>query len=223
MEFEKEIFARCKIDFIRLIEYGFQKVDENYIYTKPFLENQFEAVITVSKEGTVVGKVIDRETGEIYSLLRNEKVQGSFIGQVREEYQAILIDIFASCTIKTLFLFEQTNRMVQYLLQKYQSNPEFLWKDTPNCCVFRNQKTKKWYGIIMNLDYSKIEESRSEMIEVINVKVNRESVPTLIEKPGIYQAYHMNKKYWITIVLDDTVKDEEIYELLDVSYNLVDK
>lgn len=223
LEFEKEIFSRCKFDLNQLVKYGFQKENETYIYTKKFLENQFEAIITISREGKVKGDVQDVETKESYPLLRNEKVQGSFIGQVREEYQNILMDIATHCTTKSLFFFEQTSRMTQFLWKKYQDKPEFLWEDLPGCCIFRNKKTNKWYGIIMNVDYSKLSKNRSGIVEIINVKVKGEDVPSLLQKEGIYPAYHMNKKYWISIVLDDTIKDKEVYELLDESYYLVEK
>ena len=36
---------------------------------------------------------------------------------------------------------------------------------------------------------------------------------------GFYPAYHMNKKSWITVVLDETLKDATIMELIEKSYN----
>ena len=38
-------------------------------------------------------------------------------------------------------------------------------------------------------------------------------------KPG----YHMNKKHWNTITLDNSITDEEILTMIDDSYNLVVK
>jgi len=38
-------------------------------------------------------------------------------------------------------------------------------------------------------------------------------------KPG----YHMNKKHWNTIVLDGSIPDEQIFFLIDLSYELVYK
>ncbi len=35
-----------------------------------------------------------------------------------------------------------------------------------------------------------------------------------------FAGYHMNKKHWITIKLDGSVNINEIYELIDNSYNL---
>jgi len=43
------------------------------------------------------------------------------------------------------------------------------------------------------------------------------------EYKSIKPGYHMNKKHWNTIVLDGTVPDEVIYEMVDNSYLLVVK
>lgn len=37
---------------------------------------------------------------------------------------------------------------------------------------------------------------------------------------GVFPAYHMNKQNWITIILDDTLSDAEIYSLIDRSFQL---
>ena len=42
-----------------------------------------------------------------------------------------------------------------------------------------------------------------------------------LKKEGFYKAYHMNKKSWISIILNDTLNNKEIYELIDESYNLI--
>ena len=34
-------------------------------------------------------------------------------------------------------------------------------------------------------------------------------------------GYHMNKKHWNTVVIDGTIPDEEIYRMIDQSYELV--
>jgi predicted DNA-binding protein (MmcQ/YjbR family) len=38
---------------------------------------------------------------------------------------------------------------------------------------------------------------------------------------GITPGYHMNKKHWITVLLDSDVPDELIEELVTASYDLV--
>ena len=39
--------------------------------------------------------------------------------------------------------------------------------------------------------------------------------------PAVLPGYHMNKRHWNTVVLDDTIVDAEIYGMIDDSYDLV--
>ena len=39
--------------------------------------------------------------------------------------------------------------------------------------------------------------------------------------PQILPAWHMNKKHWITVPLDDRISDDELFELVENSYNLI--
>jgi len=41
------------------------------------------------------------------------------------------------------------------------------------------------------------------------------------EHPAIGPGYHLNKRHWITVTLDDSLPDELVYGLLEESYELV--
>ena len=58
------------------------------------------------------------------------------------------------------------------------------------------------------------EDVPKHMTEAMNVKVRPETVPELTKREGIYECYHMNKKHWVTVVLEDEVPDEDIMGLL---------
>ena len=94
-------------------------------------------------------------------------------------------------------------------------------KSSTKAGVFRHQDSKKWYGAFLTTDWSKFEAERSGAIEVLNVK--NDHVAELIQKKGIYPAFHMNKKYWLSLPLDDSLSDQEIFDLLAVSYQLTSK
>ncbi len=217
MNQEKNVFKRYIVDFKKLEKYGFKKIEEKYIYEKEFLNNNFKAIITINKEGNIFGKVIDLQDNDEYFLI-NMNIEGKFVNKVRDNYQEILIDIRNNCFNKNNFIFNQTNRICNYIVNKYHNYPEFLWDKTPGCGVFRNNKNNKWYAIIMNIDQSKLENKKGE-VEVINIK--HDDVDNLLKKKGIYKAYHMNKKEWVSIILNNTLPDDEILSLIDVSYNLI--
>src|SRR5205085_12566743 len=58
-----------------------------------------------------------------------------------------------------------------------------------------------------------------------NVKCNPEKAIELREEyPGnILPGYHMNKKHWNTIIVDGTISNKLLKEMIDDSYELVRK
>lgn len=222
MQMEEEIFKRTKVDFDRLLSYGFIKKGKVYKYSKCFLDD-FQAEIEVDESGHVLGKVFDLNVGEEYINFRIERQVGEFVSQVREEYRKILEEIRACCFQNLHFMQEQTNRIEKKIKDCYQDEPEFAWENSPGFGIFRNPRNEKWYGLIMNIDRSKIEPKSSGEIEVINVKLDPEKIQELLTKDGFYPAYHMNKKNWITISLDDTLPDDLIMECIDESHRYTEE
>ena len=215
---EDEIFRCGKFNTDALIKYGFKKEQNKFIYLKEFMNNEFKALITIGD--SVRGMVIDNNTGEEYFNIRIKDNIGNFSGEVLRQYKDILSDIKDKCFIQEYFMFGQTNRITNYIFLKYNDKPEFLWERSIHDGIFRNKNTNKWYGIIMNVDKSKVTFG-SGICEVINLKIDKKKILSLLEKKGYYPAYHMNKKYWISIILDDTLSDKEIEEKIDESYKLV--
>lgn len=58
----------------------------------------------------------------------------------------------------------------------------------------------------------------------INIKCDPEYAIELREKhPSVQPGYHMNKKHWNTVYVDGSVKDDELKQWIDDSYNLIVK
>ena len=221
MNIENDIFKRTNFNFKLLEKYGFKKDNNIYILEKNFLNNDFKAIITIDEEGSIKGKVIDLQIDEEYTNIRTE-MTGEFVNQVREAYKDILIDIRKHCCEENYYISNQANRINKYIREKYHNEPEFLWDKFPGYGVYRNKNNNKWYGIIMNLDLSKLDSGTGE-VEIINVKLNEEKIKRLLKEKGFYKAYHMSKIDWISILLNDTLTDEEIILLLDESYHLINE
>ena len=219
MNIENEVFKRTNVNFKNLEKYGFKKDKDNYIFEKQFLNDDFKAIIIVDNKGIISGKVIDLQVDEEYTNIRTE-MSGEFVNKVREAYKNVLIDIRNNCFETNYFIFEQSNRINKYIKEKYNNAPEFLWDKFPGYAVYRNENNNKWYGIIMNLNLSKLDSGTGE-VEIINVKLDEDKIQKLLKQKGFYEAYHMSKTDWISIILNDTLKDEEITSLIDESYNLI--
>lgn len=220
MNLEQELFNKYKVDFNKLSLYGFTKELDYYVYYQNFFDNNFQAIIKINKEGIVSGTVIDLDTKLEYTNIRVENI-GSFANKVKELYKEILINIRNNCFDKNLFIYDEANKICEYIINKYNDKPEFLWDKYPNFCVFRNSKNKKWYALLADIKggiFDKIGD-----ISIINVKIDECELENLLKIEGIYKAYHMNKKSWISIILDDTLSLDEIKKIVDKSYEIIDK
>lgn len=220
MEIESEIFKRSTILYDTLIPYGFKQINNQYILTKTILNDSFRVEIEIMN-GKVNGKIYDEQFEEEYINYRIEEVTGEFVHKVREEFEKILLDIREKCTVSTYFETGQANRIAKYIFEQYHDKPEFLWKKYPGYGVFKNAKNNKWYGIIMNIPKNKIVGNDEREVEILDMKV--QDVASLLCREGFYQAYHMNKENWITIILDDTISDEEIISYIQESYQFTEK
>ena len=218
MNIETELFNKYEVDLNKLIKYGFKKENELYKYQKNILDNKFTIIIEFNKK--IKGKIIENEFKEEYINFRRETI-GEFNAKIKEEFINLLIDIRNNCFIKNDFIFSQTKRINEYITNKYKTNLEFLWDKYPSFGVFK--KTNKWFALIGNISLNKInkELSSNQEIEFINLKVSKDIISNLLSKKGYYEAYHMNKKNWITIILDDTLSDNIIKNLIDDSFNII--
>ena len=218
----EELWKRCNFNDTKLKNYGFHKEKDNYIYQTNIMKDTFKVTIIIPKDQKFSIKVVDLNTNYEYTLYRIESQTGKFVSEVREELTDLLTDIKEKCSEDTKFLTAQANRIALKIQELYQGHPEFLWKKYPGYAIFRNNENKKWYAAIMNILKEKIEKGAYE-VEIIDVKLNPEKIQTLLPKKGFYEAYHMNKKTWITILLDDTLSDEEIMSYVQESYDLTKK
>lgn len=212
MNIENDIFKKTVPDYKKLINYGFKKEGNIYVYKKIIIDN-LEARINVLDD-KVVGKVIDLDFDEEYTNFRLEEAIGQFAPKVREKYILLLEDIKDKCFIKRLFVSDQANRISDLIFKKYKCEPIFKWQEY-DYGVFENNG--KWFGLIMNIDRSKFSDLKGE-VDILDIKLDKNLIINLLEKKGFYKAYHMNKKSWITITLDDTLSDKEIMDLIDESY-----
>ena len=219
---EYELFKKCVFDYSKLLKYGFKEENNIYYYEKYILDNNYKICIKI-ENNNVIGKIYDLIFNDEYLNL-NVDSNLSFNNKIKEEYIKVLKDIKVKCTKESLFVFKQSNEITNYIKRKYKVNPEFLWDKSSGNGVFRNKNNKKWFGIILSVSKDKLDSKyKQEIIEVINLKLDETMIKELIKMDGFYRTYHMNKKSWISIILDNTLDNEIIYSLIDQSYNNVNK
>lgn len=213
-------FKYREVNFSKLIGFGFVINSSNYIYRRALPESGFELTVTVTAQGEVFTEIKDPSTDEIYTLHLVDGASGSFVGLVRNEYEETLKEIASACFEPAVFKNPQTKGIISYVGNKYGDELEFLWEKFPDCAVWRRKDTKKWYAVLLTVSKRKLGIDSDEIVEIIDLRVEQENINSVIDNKKYFPGYHMNKKHWITVMLDSSAPIEEIYRIIDKSYAL---
>lgn len=108
----------------------------------------------------------------------------------------------------------------EYIANEYGIEPEYLFEGDFVTAACRHRITKKWFALFMYIPYSKLGIEKEGSVDVVNVKV-----PSYLNLgiPGYFPAWHMNKQLWTTVLLDGTVPEEEVKNMLDMSFTATEK
>ena len=111
-------------------------------------------------------------------------------------------------------------KLFKYIKKEYGAEPEYLWARFPDYAVFRHDDNKKWFSLVASVPYEKIGLESEGEVCIMNVKIDDPVfMDTLLLQTGFFPAYHMNKKNWISVLLDGTVPLKDIYSIIDFSFN----
>ena len=215
-----EIFKSYQLNQEKARAYGFVKNGEVWTYSCQILQGDFVMTVSITADN-VSFQVFDQETGDLYPQVHMESMTGSFVGNVREACLGILYQIRKACFEVQDFICPQTKRIMVQVQEKYGNQLEYLWEKSPDTAVLRHEGNKKWYAVLMKISWDKLEKGREGQVEAVNLK--HDQVADLLSSKGIYPAFHMNKRYWISVALDDTLSDEEVLKLIEISWNLTSK
>ena len=215
-----EIFKSYQFNKEKARDYGFVENGEVWNYSCQILQGDFSMTVSITTDD-VSFQVFDQETGDLYPQVHMESMRGSFVGSVREACLEILYQIRKACFDVQDFICPQTKRIMAQVQEKYGDPLEYLWEKSPDTAVLRHEGNQKWYAVLMRIPWDKLEKGREGLVEAVNLK--HDQVADLLSQKGIYPAFHMNKRYWLSLALDDSLQDEEVIELIEKSWNLIVK
>ncbi len=115
----------------------------------------------------------------------------------------------------------QRQRIMEYIQNRYAVEPEYLWARYPNYAVFRQPASRKWFAAIMDVARKSLDLEGEGTADVMDVKCGPVMVGSLLAQDGFRPAYHMSKSSWISVLLDETTPDEQIFPLIELSYDSV--
>ena len=212
-----EIFKSYQFNKEKARDYGFVENGEVWTYSCQILQGDFIMTVSITTDN-VSFQVFDQETGDLYPQVHMESMRGSFVGSVREACLEILHQIRKACFDVQDFICPQTKRIMTKVQEKYDNQLEYLWEKSPDTAVLRHEDNQKWYAVVMRIPWDKLEKGREGLVEAVNIK--HDQVADLLSKRGIYPAFHMNKRYWLSLALDDSLSDDDVLDLLEISWNL---
>ena len=221
--FEDTYFKRKKLNKSKLPAYGFEEASGVYRYATAVMNGTFMLNVIIDVSGRVHTQMIEQDTGEEYILHKTANAVGGFVGAVKSDCEKVLRDISEKCYDPDVFKSGQTKELIEYVRTRYNDELEFLWKKSPDNAVWRRNDNKKWYGAILTVSKKKLGLQTDEVVEIIDLKLQPERIERIIDNERYFPGWHMNKKNWYTIILDNSVATEEICKKIDESYQLAVK
>ena len=201
----------------QLKDFGFTEEAKKLVYRKEILDSSFLIEIVYIDSQFLI-EVYDLEFDEIYSLFSVDSAIGETVQNIRESVEEILSSILGLADESGKI----SSEVIYYCNNKYGENNVNPFKKHPDILAFVNEKNK-WYALLSDVEYNKLNKNTdiTTKVKILNVKYPTDNILDIIDNQNIFPAYHMNKKHWISIVLDKNIKLETIKELIDISYSLV--
>ena len=212
------LLEQYDIDCKRAIAYGFSRTEAGLELKKELPGVGLYAVFVIAGKSFEVN-VFDADTDEEYLPFNVLDNITGFVTGIREQVEDLVQEIKEKCLLNS----NMKLRLMEYCERKFGTEPEAPWEDSPDAYTFKTAKRNKWYALFMTIPYKSLGLVAKGTLDVVNIKLPPEKVLDLIDRVHFYPAYHMNKKHWITIVLNKEVDEPLVQQLLEESYGLVEK
>ncbi|GIN77683.1 hypothetical protein CHCC14820_2506 [Bacillus paralicheniformis] len=108
----------------------------------------------------------------------------------------------------------------KHVKEKFGTLPDYPFQKFPYYAALRHESNEKWYGLVMNVLPEKLGLDGNDEIDILNLKCPPEISGSLRNGKSILPGYHMDKENWISLVLERIDSEEEVYNLIEQSFNL---
>ena len=108
-------------------------------------------------------------------------------------------------------------QFLSHCFSLYGTSSDYPFDDWMESAVLRHTDNQKWYAIVMRVSRRKLGLDSDEEVDMVNLKLPTEMFGSFGATDGVYPAYHMNKRHWISVILPDAT-DELVQFLVNVSF-----
>ena len=182
------------------------------------MEGFYFQVVSASKKQGLEMIALD-DVNERYQLFDIPTTSSSIAQALREEASELA---FQWMHPEQSDIEEARQKWTKWMIENivpYYGNPF----EKTEAMGFMVEDKGKWYGLMMEVPLQKLGVASQANALILNVKIHPEDKERLLSTDGVYEAYHMNKKHWISIALNVCTDDALIKECIYTSYKCVAK
>ena len=161
--------------------------------------------------------IVRDESHERYSLFDVTTTNSKIAQQLRQEAEEMVFQWCYSVDTSLVALKEKWNHWILENVTPYSAMP---FKKSA-ATVYNVKENGKWYALMNEIPFSKLGITSDEIALILNVKISPEEKEILLQKEGVFEAYHMNKKHWISIALNVCKDEAFIQKCIVNSYKCV--
>jgi len=216
---DENIFEGRTADGQKLLSYGFTQTKDGYSFSTPIADGAMRLTVAANADG-VRARVIDPEWDEEYRLHLVDEAQGAFVGKVRQDYERILLDIRDKCFPQPFYRSDLALALAEHILATYGDEAEHPFTDDLHTTVWRRQDTKKWYAVLLSVNKKKLGLCADEVVESLLLHITPEELDRIVDGKKYFRGYHMNKRHWLTVLLDGSISPDELFARLATSHAL---
>lgn len=218
MDLVAEILKYKQPNREKLQKLGFVLRDSDFTKEYRLNDSGFLLELRLTPDNALHTRVCDPITQDEYRLHLSQEAIGSFVGTVRSEFADILEHVVQAGYDVQVFSQPTSRALIDHVRATYGHELEYLWQQQSGNAIWRRTDTKKWYGVMALISKRKLGLDSDDLVEVLNLSLDPVEVVQVIDHLHIFPGWHMNKKYWVSVLLDGTVPLEEIIDLLRQSY-----
>ncbi len=111
-------------------------------------------------------------------------------------------------------------QLEKYIQETYNSDAEHPWEPETTHTVFRHSNNGKWFAIVMEIPKSKLGMNEEGTINIVNLKCDPMMTGSFLCEEGIFPAYHMNKTHWLSVAVNNSLNEDRLKFLIDISFEL---
>jgi len=199
-----------------LLRYGFVKQADTYVYEHPLSADELFCRITI-RQSEIHVDVCEREDGEKFLPFYVKSSHSGYVNKLKEEIANLVEQLKQHC-------FEMHNHrqaIIDEMTVLFHTPAEYPWEKETHC-VLRTKQKHKWYALFMRIPYQRLLPDQEGMADIVNLKADPKVIQELIDNIHYFPAYHMNKTYWLSVLLDSSADMGKIKALLMESYRLAE-